>query len=328
MFYKNKKKLTIIIPIYNAETTLKYVFNSLESQNSKDFVDSIIFINDNSNDNSASQLEEYRTLSSYRVVIINHDQNCGLAYNYNEGIAKCTSDFFVLMHQDVILEDKNSIKIVVENLEKSANDVVAIFPNIFHPLNIFKEYNFWQKCLFSRLINRKIAELNGKFDGFKKNLMQKFEISFDDNTFRTAGEDGDIRIKFQKNNLKIQRSGINVIHIHNKDKNFSLKNVIKKEAQLSEYYGALTRKYGLPNGIINFLLISFRPILIISLFIPIINFFAIIIIVSYAFLYTKNVYVYEYTNPRIIILPIVNIYLLLVGSFYYLKGFIYGKQKI
>jgi glycosyltransferase involved in cell wall biosynthesis len=328
MFFKKMKKITIIIPVYNAETTLKYVFDSLESQNNKESVDNIIFINDNSSDNSLKLLNEYKARASYEILIINHNKNFGLAYNYNEGISKCNTNFFILMHQDIILEDKNSINVVISELENSDRDVVAVYPKIFHPIQIFKEYNFWQKCLFSRLINRKIEDLIGKFDGFKKDLMMRYNIFFDNDTYRTAGEDGAIRIKFLKNNLKIKNVNINVIHIHNKSKNFSLKDLIKKESQLSEYYGTLIRKTGIPNGIVNFILISFRPILVILLFVPIINLFDVILILIYSFLYTKHVYIYERKNPRILILPFVNIGLLFIASFYYFKGFVYGKQRI
>jgi glycosyltransferase involved in cell wall biosynthesis len=322
------KKITIIIPVYNAETTLKYVFNSLEYQNDKELVNNIIFINDNSSDNSLELLNEYKIHSSYKILIINHNKNFGLAYNYNEGISECNTNFFILMHSDIILEDKNSINIVVSELENSDRDVVAVFPRTSHPTQIFKEYNFWQKCLFSRLINRKIEDLIGKFDGFKKDLMMQYGIFFDSNTYRTAGEDSDIRIKFEKNNLKIKNVNINVIHIHNKSKNFSLKDLIKKESQLSEFYGTFVRKNGLYNGITNFLMISFRPILVILLLVPIINLFDVIIILIYSFLYTKNVYIYERKNSKIFILPFINIYLLFISTFYYFKGFVYGKQKI
>jgi glycosyltransferase involved in cell wall biosynthesis len=322
------EKITIIIPVYNAETTLKYVFNSLESQNNKELVNNIIFINDDSSDNSLELLNEYKIQSSYNILIINHNKNFGLAYNYNEGISKCNTNFFILMHQDIILEDKNSINIVVNELGNSDRDVVAVFPRISYPIQIFKEYNFWQKCLFSRLINRKIEDLIGKFDGFKKDLMMQYSIFFDSNTYRTAGEDGDIKINFKKNKLKIKKININVIHIHNKSKNFSLKDLIKKESQLSEYYGTLIRKNGLHDGITNFFMISFRPILVILLLVPIINLFDVLIILIYSFLYTKNVYIYERKNPKIFILPFINIYLLFISTFYYFKGFVYGKQKI
>ena len=321
------EKITIIIPVYNAETTLKYVFNSLESQNHKELINNIIFINDNSTDNSYELLKEYKICSSYEILIINHNKNLGLANNYNEGILKCDTNFFILMHQDIILENTNSISIVVNKLASSKDDVVAVYPKISLPVYIFKQYNFWQKCMFSRFLNRKIENLTGKFDGFKKDLFLRYGISFDSVNFRTAGEDGDIKNKFSKNNLKITRSGIDIIHIHNKNKKFDLGSLIKKESQMSECYGVLIRKYGI-NNLLDFLMISFRPILIILLFIPFVNLLDILIILIYSFLYTKNVYIYERKNPRIFLLPIINIYLLFVSFFYYFKGFIYGKQKI
>jgi len=54
----------------------------------------------------------------------------------------------------------------------------------------------------------------------------------------------------------------------------------------------------------------------------------LISIALYSFLYTKIIFEKNYKDKRIFILSLFNIFLLFVSSFYSLRGFIYGKQRI
>ena len=317
--------ITIIMPVFNGESTIDGVLISLEKQNNKDLIKEIIFINDNSVDKSREVIEKYQERSSYRTRLIDNKNNEGLAKNYNKGIKACSSDYFILMHQDIILLENNCFDKIIAPF--SDDNIVAVFPGLLHPFSVWKKYNFWQKCLFSRFVDKTILDLAGKFDCYNREKLIKHIGFFDEKLFRTAGEDGDMKRKIRKNGFKMIYSGFNVVHLHNREADFSYKKIFKKEAQLIESQGVLLRLYGIDN-IKDFSMSFFRQILVILLFIPIVNFLDIFIISTYSFLYTKNVYIYERKNPRIFLLPIINIYLLFISTFFCLKGFIYGKQKI
>lgn len=317
--------ITIIMPFFNGASTIDDVLLSLEKQNDKHLIKEIIFINDNSLDESKDKIAKYQERSSYKTRLINNGYNEGLAKNYNKGIAECSSDYFVLMHQDIMLRENDCYKKILAAFID--DNVAAVIPCLHHPYSVWRGYNFWQKCLFSRLVNKEIEKLTGKFDGFKKELIVKYGIFFDDSNYRTAGEDRDIEIRLLSRNFKVLRSGVNIDHIHNKNINFSLKDLINKETQLSECYGVLIRRHGF-GDFIEFIFASFRPLLLILLFVPVFNLFGIILIIMYSLLYTKNVYIHEKKDPKIFLLPLVNIYLLFISAFYYIKGFVYGKQTI
>ncbi|MBU3978370.1 glycosyltransferase [Patescibacteria group bacterium] len=252
-------KITIIIPVYNNFTTIQEVFDSLEKQNHKELIEEIIIIDDNSNDNTRNLIEKYQNESSFKTKLIIHTKSNGLAANYNEGIELSKTDYFILMHADIVLIGYNSFSKMLEPLLKN-EDVIASYPIILHPYSVWKDYNFWQKCLFSRFVGKRLKMITGKFDCFNKKLLLNRIGLFNETTYRTAGEDSDIKIRINKiGKLKVFSSGIEIIHLHNKDFNFSLKKLIKKEAQLAEAQGAVLRKYGILNTK-GFILSFFREI--------------------------------------------------------------------
>lgn len=321
-------KITVVIPVYNAGNTLNVVFKSLNSQKGKKNIHEVIFINDNSNDNSSLLIKNFKkTCKSLKILYVLHKHNRGLASTYNEGIKMSKSKYVILMHQDIGLIDKSSIEKTLKLLSNGEHNLVAVYPTIILPRNIYDKFSFWLKCLFSRFVDMKISNLTGKFDGFNKELLTEHSIFFNEKKYRTAGEDGAIKMEFRKKKLEIKPSNIEILHLHHQEGNLTLKDLIKKEAQMSEAYGALVRNYGIAN-IKDFILISFRPLLIIAVSVEISRPFAIIVMAIYIFLYTKLVYFTEYNNYRIIFLPLVNIYLLLISTYAYFKGFISGKQNI
>jgi hypothetical protein len=200
------------------------------------------------------------------------------------------------------------------------------YPTLLHPYKVWITYPFWQKCMFSRLVDKKSPALSGKFDCFDKSFLKSVGF-FDNKTFRTAGEDSDLKIKIAKLQRSIVASGVEVVHLQYIEKDFGLKKFLKKEAQYAEAQGVVLRKYGIHN-IKGVILSFFREILLIGLFIPYLNFFFFAIIAIYAFAYTRLVYITEYKDLRILILPFVNVFILFVAAYASITGFIRGKQVI
>jgi glycosyltransferase involved in cell wall biosynthesis len=317
-------KLTIVMPVYNGATTLRQVFVGLEEAADKQLIDQIIIINDHSSDTSQKVIEEYAESSSYTLTLVNHESSQGLAAGYNEGARLAKTEYVLLMHQDIVLTRPDSFTAVLEPFKKEG--VVATYPVLLHPYEVWKEYSFWQKCLFSRLVDKKTAMLTGKFDAFSKSFLEEVDY-FDNKTYRTAGEDSDLKIKIQRRGLLTENHGVEVIHLQYAEKDFGLKKFIKKEAQYAEAQGVILRKYGL-HDVKGVILSFFRQILLIGLLIPFVNIFFALLIIAYAFTYTKLVYEKEWRDPRIISVPFINIYLLFVALFVSVRGFARGRQVI
>ena len=318
-----ENQITIVIPVFNGGTTLHDVFDSLEKQNNKKIIKEIIIINDGSSDASQKIILDYKKESSFSIMIIEHKKSTGLAINYNKGMQTAKTDYVILMHQDIILGDGDSFAKIFQPFQDS--DVIASYPTLLHPYEIWTSYNFWQKCLFSRFVNKRHVRFTGKFDCVKKLK----NIRFNSTLYRTAGEDLDYEMRCSEYG-KVVLANLDVVHLHSRDNNFSLKQLIKKESQLAECYGVNLRRYFVKTKIKNMFLLILRPMILLSLFVNVffINKLALLILLLFCFYYTKLVYLKCHKNPKIIILPFINFINLACYSFYFIKGFIYAKQKI
>ncbi len=328
------KDITIILPVYNWETTLQGLFESLEYQNNKELIDKIIIINDKSSDNSIEIINNFQVNSAYKIEIIDNKYSLWLAWNYNLWIGLTKTDYFILMHQDIEIIWNNSYENLLFKIKK--NNLFCLYPIILHENSNFSKSSFWQKAMFSRDIGKKIKNLEWKFDIFDTNIFKKIIKKFDDITFRTAWEDSDLKIKISILWLKTDCSWEEINHIHYRDNNFSIKSRIKKEAQLSEAEGVLLRLY-FTHKIKNikfFILVYFRQALLIIIFIWILinnlfcNFLLLFILFLYIFLYTKIAYFEKWNLLNKFKLPFINLFILFVSFFYWIKWFFTKNQKI
>ncbi len=319
------REATIVMPIYNGASTLNEVFQSLETQNDKNLVEEVIFIDDLSTDSSALLVQEYQMTSSYKTRLIKRTTPSGLATNYNEGIKQARSKYVILMHQDIVLCDRDSFSKVIAPVQKDEN-VTATYPTLLHPYDVWKTYDFWQRCLFSRFVNTRIKLLSGKFDCFRRSQLIGNIGLFDSDTYRTAGEDGDIKKRIDQSGTLMVESGVEVIHVHCRDAHFPLSSWVKKESQLAEAQGVLLRKYGF-SGIKETALSFFRQALLVGLLAPYLRYVSILLILVYVFTYTKRMYL-EADSLKILALPFVNFYLLFVALVFSVRGFITQHQRI
>lgn len=307
------------MPVYNGKSTVEKTLESLLIQSKK--FDELVVVDDGSKDKSVECLKKILDERTEYKLLRNEKQR-GLAAGYNMGIKAAKGDLIVTLHQDIILE-KHSLGKLIEPFHDEK--VVAASHIVSHPLEIWSKYNFWQKCFFARLAGKDFSGIDGKFDCFRKSALKKVGL-FDEINFRTAGEDGDMTWKLEKIG-KIARSKAKIVHLHKIDPNFSWKDIIHKQKQYSEAQGVLFVR-GRIRGAESFVKAFFREILIIFLFVPYATYLATALIVVYAIWFTKLVYLKEYRNPRILILPFLNIFLLFVSFVYSFRGMIYGKQRI
>lgn len=311
--------VSVVMPVYNGETTIIKALDSLFEQSYK--IKELIIVNDGSTDNSINLLTAYLTQQKIDYKIIIHETSLGLAKSYNEAIKLAKGDLIVTMHQDVILM-RNALENLVQPFKNK--NVVAASHVVTHPIEIWNKYNFWQKCFFARLVEKDFSGIDGKFDCFRKEALEKAGL-FDEDNYRSAGEDGDMVFKL-KSIGKIVETQSKIIHLHKISNKFSYKDIIHKQKQYSEAQGVLfihgrIRNFGIVRAF-------FREILLLCLFISYLQLASLFLIFIYSFYYTKIVFLKEYGDKRIILLPFMNIFLLLISFIYSLRGIIYGKQRI
>ena len=103
-------QVSIYIPAYNAESTIREVIDSILNQSYK--FDEIIVVNDSSNDKTVEKIKSFSELK-----IINNNTNKGLGFSRNVGIENCKNEIVAGIDADVVL-DKFWLETILSYLEK------------------------------------------------------------------------------------------------------------------------------------------------------------------------------------------------------------------
>lgn len=320
----NKVPVSVVMPMRNSSTTILHALESIEKQ--KYPIREIIIIDNASEDNSVEIVEGYSKKSKIPINLIVRDSNKGVGANINFGVKNAKSSLIILMHSDCSLPTTQEADKLTKPLRADV-DVVATYPTIFLLQSVWDTYDFWEKSFFSREAGKEAAGLTGKFDCIRKNVYQKLN-GFDVENFRLGGEDADLHERLRKIG-KVTMSQAKVAHLHYLGKGFSFKEFLRKHREYGMIYGRLLRKRrGLFLG--KSIVFLIKPFLAILPFLPMVNIIGMLLIVLYSVLYTEKMFTTKSTlkNPRIFILPFVNIFLLYYETYWMAESFLFGGNKI
>lgn len=110
-------KITVIIPIYNAEKYIRRCIKSVQCQSYPHW--QMILVDDGSKDNSLEICQQYASMDD-RIQVI-HQENAGAGAARNTGLAKAVGEYIVFIDSDDYI-DKDYFKLLSVHLE----DVVFI----------------------------------------------------------------------------------------------------------------------------------------------------------------------------------------------------------
>jgi glycosyltransferase involved in cell wall biosynthesis len=150
---ERKNKFIIITPSYNNEEWVETYYNSIDVQTYDNY--KVIYINDNSNDNTQYEIERL-TQNNSKFTIINHKENKGASYNYIEYLPSLNLDSEdVLVHLD-------------------GDDWLA-YPTTLENLNDFYNKNdFWMT--YGKLITYPNLELGNPQNTPYSNFVKKHKL--------------------------------------------------------------------------------------------------------------------------------------------------------
>jgi len=100
MMMNETPKVSVIIPVYNAEPYLRKCLDSVVNQTLQDI--EIICVDDGSTDNSLKILEEYKNLDSRLNIICQQNQYAGVARN--NGMARAKGEYLIFLDADDFFE--------------------------------------------------------------------------------------------------------------------------------------------------------------------------------------------------------------------------------
>ncbi len=116
-------KISIIIPVYNAEEYLKQCLDSLVNQSLEDI--EVLCIDDESTDNSRKIIEAY-SKKDERVKYISMEKNSGSGLARNMGIKKAKGEYLSFIDSDDHVMDNSVYEKIYEYAVKNHADMVSV----------------------------------------------------------------------------------------------------------------------------------------------------------------------------------------------------------
>ncbi|MBC7457572.1 MAG: glycosyltransferase family 2 protein, partial [Bdellovibrionaceae bacterium] len=116
---------SVIIINWNGLRFLPSLFDSLRAQTFNDNKFEVIFVDNNSSDESVSYIEK----NYPEAVLVKHHSNSGFAEGCNIGFKHSRGEYLVLINNDMVL-DKDWLKTLVETADKSSFTVGGIVSKV------------------------------------------------------------------------------------------------------------------------------------------------------------------------------------------------------
>ena len=149
LFYKRSLKkvenpiLTVVVPVYNCEKTIKRLVRSVQNQNIQKF--QIVLVNDFSNNQSLSIIQELKK-EDPRIEIINNKKNMGTLYSRCIGTLHAKGKYIFPIDNDDMFADKDVFEVVLDEAINNNFDIVKF--------RAFGGYGI--NSLYERKVKRKV----------------------------------------------------------------------------------------------------------------------------------------------------------------------------
>ena len=115
-------KISIVIPAYNCQNTIKAVVRSIQNQNMADI--EIILVNDNSKDNTSKIIYELAEEDT-RIKIINNEKRMATLYSRNIGILKSKGKYILNLDNDDLFMNTDLFDTLYDEAENGKFDLVG-----------------------------------------------------------------------------------------------------------------------------------------------------------------------------------------------------------
>ncbi len=179
--------VSVIVPVYNAESYLKRCVESLLAQTYKNF--EVILVDDGSTDNSFELCNDYS--KTFDNVIAVHKENGGVSETRNFGLSLAKGTYISFVDSDDCV-DERMLEVCISAINKNSADMVGFdwqgFSGEAVPIAISKDkikFLTQKKILPYFLINNHLYCAVRYF--YKKEILENNAISFDKNI--RSGED-------------------------------------------------------------------------------------------------------------------------------------------
>ncbi|MBD3107683.1 glycosyltransferase [Bacillus sp. AGMB 02131] len=206
-------KVSVIIPVYNAEKYIRECIESLLNQTLQQC--EFIFINDGSADNSEQIINEYKKIDN-RIILINQE-NSGVSTTRNAGLHRASGEYIGFVDADDFVEVDMYEQLYTKAKEYNCDVVFCNYESEIDGHKLITDYTFPKNNLLDvDFINHTILPYFIKEENlntvcnkiFKNKIIQEKNITFPRNM--DLGEDGMFNISFfytAKNTIYLDYTG-------------------------------------------------------------------------------------------------------------------------
>ena len=235
---KNEKKISVVVPVFNAERYLSQNIGRILNQTYTDF--ELILVDDGSTDKSGGICDEYAQKDE-RVKVV-HKENGGVSSARNRGVEESKSKFITFVDADDEVNEnylshlmfEHKVDLVVSGLTfVQSTKKVNIIPSAFYSINISEIGKIIPELEYKLLLNGPCHKR------FKKEILEFNKICF--NTNISHGEDTLFVLQYMQH-----VSSINVCHYSDYSYNQSTQGSLSKShAKYKEAYHFAEEMYRL-----------------------------------------------------------------------------------
>ena len=196
-------KVSIIIPCYNEQSTIKEIINKINSQSNIE--KEIIVIDDFSNDKTREILEKDLKNNIHKIIL--NERNYGKGYSIKKGIESASGDCIIIQDADLEYDPTDYKKL----LDPIINDVAdVVYGSRFIGTSERRVLYFWHTIgnklltLLSNIFsNLNLTDMEVGYKVFKSNVLK--DINLVENRF---GFEPEVTAKIAKKNIRIYEVGI------------------------------------------------------------------------------------------------------------------------
>jgi len=236
----NYPKISIVIPIYNAEKYIRSALTSIQNQDLKDI--EIIMVDDFSEDNSVKLINELMK-NDPRIKLYENKENKGILYTKAKGVFNSKGKYVIILDEDDIFGQRDAFSTLYQIAEKYDLDMLGFssmfteYPNklgtyihhyyetpiIFQPNIIKISHNFtseekvkrvgdniWCYLFKTKTLNKTLEQINKRFLNTKmichEDYLILFLITRTANKFRQIKRIFHVKITYGKPQLYITKS--------------------------------------------------------------------------------------------------------------------------
>ena len=206
----NKIDLSIIIPAYNEEKSIKKSITNLLHVFKKSQISfELIIINDGSQDSTLEIIEKFVTMySEYNIYVLNNKKNIGKSASLNKGFKIAKGNFTAIHDADLEYDPTDLLKMF--NFFNEESHLDSIYGSRYLNKNkqnkqniIYYLANIFNLKLFNFLFNAKLTDLHSCYKIFKTNILKEFDLKE-----KKFGFELEVSILLIKNKLKIHEMHI------------------------------------------------------------------------------------------------------------------------